>query len=107
MARQITFSFPHRHSQAEVKSRLVDAIAEARAKHPTLLAGAQETWSGDRMDFRLNVMGQTVTGDVMIDAEQVHLHVNLPFVLAMLADKIRPRIEAEGRKLLDAPRDKR
>ena len=103
MSRQITISIPHKHSAEEVKSRLANAIADARGKHPTLFAGARETWSGNRMDFTFSTMGQTVSGDVVIEPSVVHLHVNLPWVLAMLADKLRPQLEAEGRKLLEAP----
>ena len=103
MSRQITLSFPHNLTEAEVKSRLAGAIADAKAKHPTIMAGATETWTGNRMDFRFAVMGQAVTGDVLIDAKTVYLHVNLPFVLAMLAERIKPQLESEGRKLLGGP----
>ena len=105
MSRQITLSFPHNLTEAEVKSRLAGAIADAKLKHPTIMAGAQESWSGNRMDFRFAVMGQSVTGDVQIDPKTVYLHVNLPFVLAMLAERIKPQLESEGRKLLGGPKD--
>ena len=70
----------------------------------TIMGGAQETWTGNRMDFRFAVMGQSVTGDVLIDPKMVHLHVNLPLVLAMLAEKLKPQLESEGKKLLAGPR---
>ena len=105
MSRQITMSFPHNLTEAEVKSRLAGAIADAKRKHPTVMGGATETWTGNRMDFRFAVMGQSVTGDVLIDPKTVHLHVNLPFLLAMLAERIKPQLEAEGKKLLGAPKD--
>jgi len=103
MAQRITLSFPHNHTEDEVKSRLTTAIAQAREKHPTVLAGAQENWHGNRMDFRFAVMGQSVTGDVEIQPKNMVLHIDLPIVLAMLADQIRPRIEEEARKLLGGP----
>jgi hypothetical protein len=103
MSRQITISIPHKHSTEEVKSRLANAIADARGKHPTIFAGARETWTGNRMDFTFSAMGQTATGDIVIEPNVVHLHLNLPWVLAMLAERIKPQLEAEGRKLLDAP----
>ena len=105
MSRKITLSFPHNLTEAEVKSRLVGAIADAKAKHPTIMGGATETWTGNRMDFRFAVMGQSVTGDVLIDPKTVHLHVDLPFVLAMLAERLKPQLESEGKKLLGAPKD--
>lgn len=105
MSRQITLSFPHNLTEAEVRSRLVNAIADTKRKHPTIMGGATETWTGNRMDFRFAVMGQSVTGDVQIEPKTVHLHINLPLVLAMLAEKIKPQIESEGRKLLAAPKE--
>ena len=98
-------SFPHNLTEAEVKTRLSGAIADAKAKHPAIMGGATETWTGDRMDFRFAVMGQSVTGAVQIEPKTVHLHIDLPLVLAMLADRIKPQIEAEGRKLLGGPAD--
>jgi hypothetical protein len=102
--RQLTISIPHTLSEAEVKARLTSAIADARAKHPSILSGAQESWSGNRMDFRLNAIGQSVTGDVIIEPQVVHLHINLPLVLAAIVERIKPQIEAEGRKLLESPK---
>jgi hypothetical protein len=104
MSQQLTLSIPHRLSEAEVKTRLTGAIADARQKHPTILAGAQETWSGNRMDFRITMLGQLITGDVVIEPNVAHLHVNLPWMLQLLAQQIRPQIEAEARKLLDSPK---
>ncbi len=50
-----------------------------------------------------SAMGQTVTGPVEIQAKQVNVHVDLPMLLAMPAGKIKPQIEARGRKLLEKP----
>ena len=104
MPRQITISIPHKLSEAEVKSPLLRAVADARAKHPTNLSGVQESWTANRMDFRLTALGQTVTGDVVIEPQVVNLHINLPAVLAMLAERLKPQLEAEGRKMLEPPR---
>ena len=103
MSKQITISLPHNLSEAEVKSRLASAITDARAKHPAALKSATETWNGNRMDFRATAMGQTITGSVDIQPKVVHVSVDLPFMLAMLANRIRPQIESEGRKLLTGP----
>jgi hypothetical protein len=102
MSKAVTVSLSHDLSPEEVKRRLITGIADARAKHGNLLQGAQETWSSDnQMDFTARAMGQTVTGNVRIEPRVVHITMNLPTLLAMLAGKIRPRIEAEGRKLLE------
>lgn len=106
MPRQLTISIPHNLSESEVQPRITGAIADARRKHPTILAGAHETWSGNRMDFRFSALGQTITGDIVIEPRTVHLNINLPWALSVLAERMRPQIEAEGRKLLTESKDR-
>jgi hypothetical protein len=36
-----------------------------------------------------------------VEADRVVIHVDLPWLLAMLAGRIRPQIEAEARKRLE------
>jgi hypothetical protein len=104
MQRTISLSLPHDLGEEEVKRRLASGIADLRTKHPTYLRGAQETWNGNTMEFRASALGQTMTGRVQVEPKQVHIHVDLPLVLAMLASKLLPQIEAEGRKMLQGPK---
>jgi hypothetical protein len=101
MAKTMTVSVPHELPPAEVKRRLVEAIAEARIKHGDLLKDAQETWpTENRMDFSARAMGQTISGSMRIEPTEIHVTVNLPMFLAMFASKVKPKIEAEAQKLL-------
>jgi hypothetical protein len=107
MARDITVSVPHDLPPAEVKRRLEHAIADARTKHGDLLKDARETWVNDsQMDFIVHAMGQTITGSARIDPTHVHVSIALPMLLAMFASALKPKIEAEGRKLLGKPKAK-
>jgi hypothetical protein len=102
MGKAVTVTLPHDLPPLEVKRRLVTGIADARAKHGDLLKGAEETWTSEnQMDFTARAMGQTISGNVRIEPNVVHLTVNLPMLLAMFAGKLKPRIESEGRKLLE------
>ena len=102
MSKAVTVSLSHDLPPEEVKRRLVTGLADARAKHGQYLAGTQETWTSEnQMDFNVRAIGQSVTGNVRIEPKVVHVTVNLPTLLAMFAEKLRPRIESEGRKLLE------
>jgi hypothetical protein len=101
MPRTISISIPHDLTEDEVKRRLVTGIADARAKYPTVLKSATESWSGNQMTFRAAALGQTITGRVDVQPKTVVLSIDLPAMLAMLASKIRPMIEQEGRELLE------
>ena len=104
MAKTISVSIPHRLTPAEVRARLESALADARRQYPQYTGALQETWSGNTMNLRMSAMGQTITGRVEVLPEAVQVHVDLPIFLAMLADTIRPRIEAEIRKRLSGPK---
>jgi hypothetical protein len=104
MPKAISVSLPHDLSEEEVKRRLINGIADARTKYPDYLKSARETWNGNTMEFTASAIGQTVTGRVQIEPKVVHVHVDLPLLLAMLAGRIVPRIEAEGKRLLSGPK---
>ena len=96
----IELSLPHHLSQDEARTRLQKGIADFRQQHGGKLASVEEQWTGNHLDFQFAVMGQRATGRVDVDPEVVRLSIDLPWLLAMLAEKIRPQIEQEGRRLL-------
>ena len=101
MNKTITLSIPHRLTQDEARTRIQNGLTEMRTKYAGNIANVQETWSGNQMDFRLTVAGQSVAGRVDVLADAVKLDIELPWLVAMLAEKFRPRIEQEGRKMLE------
>jgi hypothetical protein len=100
MPRTLSVSLPHDLTEAEVRRRLVAGIADARMKYPAYLQSARESWTGNTMEFVVSAIGQTITGRVQIEPKVVHVHVDLPLLLAMLADRLKPQIESQVRKLL-------
>lgn len=103
--RTITVSLPHNLPEAEVKQRLINGLNGARARFGEALSGVQESWTANHADFGVSAMGQSVAGRIDIRPREVQLQLDLPPILAMFADKLRPHIEREGRRLLDSPRD--
>lgn len=99
--RTIAVSIPHKLTQEQARARLQDGIAELKAKHAGGVANVAETWNGNQMSFHVTAMGQSITGRIEVQPTAVKLDVDLPWLLAMLAEKIRPQIEQEGRKMLE------
>src|SRR5687767_5185599 len=97
----IDVSIPHRLGRAEAKSRLQAGAQQLRAQFGGQAAQVQETWQDYHADFRFAVMGQAITGRMDVLDDAIKLSVDVPWVLAMIADKIKGRIEQEGRKLLE------
>jgi hypothetical protein len=102
----ITLNVPHGLTQEEARTRIAAGITEAKAKYATSLAQVEDTWTGNRMDFRLGVLGQAVTGRVDVGPSAVNLEIDMPWILAALAGQLRPQIEGQARKLLEAPPSK-
>ena len=99
--RAISVNIPHRLTQEEARSRLQKGIADLKTQHAGKIASVQDTWSGNHMDLRLAAMGQTVIGRVDVEPNSVRVEVDLPWLLAVLAEKIKPQIEQQGRKMLE------
>lgn len=101
MTKTITVNIPHQLGKAEARRRLKSGIADLRTKHAQKIANVSETWTGDRMDFRVSAMGQSLSGKLEVLDDAIKLDVDLPWLLAALANKLRPEIEREATKMLE------
>ena len=101
MTKTVKVALPHRLSTAEARLRIDKGIADLRSHAAAKVALVEERWTGDHMDFKLSVMSQSVTGRVDVTPDTVNLEVDLPWALAMLADKFMPQVRERGRKLLE------
>jgi hypothetical protein len=99
--RTITVNIPHRLTQDDARARIQKGVADLRAQHGAKLAAVEETWTNNQLDFKLSVMGQSLSGRADVLPNAVKLEVDLPWLLAAFAEKFRPRIEQEGRKMLE------
>lgn len=97
----LTLSVPHKLTQEEARRRIAAGVEEARLKHSNDFVGVKETWNGNRMDFHLGVLGQSITGRVDVGPDAVMLEVDLPWVFAALAGRAKAQIQEEARKLLE------
>ena len=97
----VNLSIPHRLSTDEARTRIQNTLTGLKSQHAAKLAQVQETWNGDHMEFRLAVMGQAVTGRVDVRDTSVDLAIDLPWMLAMFADRFRGEVQREGTKLLE------
>ncbi len=96
----ITATIPHQLTRAEAKRRIQEQVRTLRRQQGPLLTSLHETWAGDRLDFSAGAMGQTIKGHLTVDDQAVHVEVELPAFLAMLAGTVKQTIEQQGRHLL-------
>jgi hypothetical protein len=86
------------------------AAAEARVDandlRPAVLQVEKEEWNGDRLDFRIEALGQSASGAMDVADDQVRVELHLPWLLQRLSGSLRGAIQTRGRILLEnKPRD--
>lgn len=99
----LTVNIPHQLGRDEARRRIVGQMSKVKQQAATF-GTIQETWQGDEMEFTAAVMGQSFNGRVRVEDKEVRVNITLPWMLAMLGDTVRQRVEDEGRKLLGGPK---
>ena len=101
MSKPLVVSIPHNLGQTEAMRRLQGGMSSLKSQFGDKVASIDETWLGDRMDFRVGAMGQTVNGHLEVMEDQVRVEVQLPWILAMIAEKAKTFIQKQGTLLLE------
>ena len=96
----IVITIAHKLGKEEALRRIRPALAKACETFP-LLRAEQETWSDDRMDFRVRALGQFVAGNVTVGEDTVRLEVTLPWLLHKFAAAVHKTVSSRGRVLLE------
>jgi putative polyhydroxyalkanoate system protein len=101
MGKAIILTLPHDLGRAEARRRIDEGFT-AFARHVGATAGGlTKSWSGDRLNFALRMLGQTVSGDVDVEDAAIRLEVRLPMLLARMAEMLKGRLRNEGLRLLE------
>lgn len=104
MARPVAINIPHKLGKEEARKRLVESFGRMREHLTGGLGGLvkfQDRWEGDRLHFEGSAIGQRITGRVDVLEDSVQMQIELPEMLAAIADRIIPRFQQEGQKLLE------
>jgi hypothetical protein len=100
-SKTVVVSIPSRLGAAETKRRLQDGVRNLRTQYANQIASVEETWTDDRMAFKVAALGQTLTGRLDVQADAVRVEIDLPWLLAAFAEKIKGQVEQRGRQMLD------
>ena len=94
--------YPHKLTRETAKARIDESFGKMRQDILGGMVKFEDVWTGDHLDFRARVMGQSVTGRLDILDDSVHLEVDLPAFLAAIAEKMKGRLRKEGQILLES-----
>jgi hypothetical protein len=100
MTEPLVVKVPHKLGKEEALRRVKPALGKASSGFP-VLAVEEETWSGDRMSFRVRALGQVVAGNVDVAEDHVQLEVTLPWLLHKFAQVVQQTVSGRGRVLLE------
>jgi hypothetical protein len=104
MARPVSVSIPHALGKEEARRRIEQGFGQLRQQMTSGIGGMlkfQERWEGDRLHFEGGGLGQKMTGRLDIRDDAVDIQLDLPEILAAIAEKITGRLKTEGQKLLE------
>jgi hypothetical protein len=99
MSAPLIVSIPHRLGREEATRRIKAGLTRAAASMPVLKVD-EERWEGDRMVFRVGVLGQPASGHLDIADDHVRLEVTLPWLLQRFAEAAQVAIKRRGTLLL-------
>lgn len=101
MSKAITLTLPHELGRAEAKRRIEEGFASFTRSLGAAAGVLTKTWSGDRLTFALQTLGQGISGTIDVEDAAVRMEVLLPTLLAVVAEKMRGRLQRDGQLLLD------
>jgi hypothetical protein len=100
MSKPLVVTIPHQLPRAQAKARIVGGMGEVRRQLAPFVSSIEDDWREDRMEFRVAALGQNVAGRIDVMDESVRVEVDLPWVMRLLAEKIRGRIGKQARLML-------
>ena len=92
MDKAIVVTIPHNLGQDAAKRRVAEGIARARSDYLDKLAHCDVSWSGNRADLRVSALGQTVTAQIDVLADSLHIEVRALGLLSGLLNRIGERL---------------
>lgn len=100
MSKAVTVTIPHELGRVEARRRIETGFGDL-SRHLGGLGAVTKSWEGDRLSFAFAAMGQAISGSVDVADRAIRLEVLLPGLLAMMAGKLKGRLQKEGQLLLE------
>ena len=101
MSKTVVVNVPHDLGREEARRRLQTGFGRIRNQIAGQALAVEETWEGDRLQFKAGAMGQNVSGRVDVFQDTVRIELDLPWILATIAEKLQGRIRQESALLLE------
>jgi hypothetical protein len=101
MPRPVVVDIPHELGKDGARQRLQNGFGKIREQFGFSGLAFEERWEGDLLHFSASGLGQRVVGRVDVMDKLVRIELDLPWALAVLAEKLQGRIKSAGTLLLE------
>jgi Putative polyhydroxyalkanoic acid system protein (PHA_gran_rgn) len=101
MTEPLVVVLPHRLGKDEALRRIREGLGRAKGEFAWLLSLDEETWTGDRLNFRVSALGQHAAGSIEVYEAGVRVEVTLPWLLARFAHAAQRVIGQKGQLMLE------
>ena len=100
MTQPVEVDIPHKLGKDEARRRIANNLHKLQDHIP---GGAQvrSGWTGDQLNLDVAAMGQSVTAQIDVMDDKVHLMVLLPPMLGMFSGIIQGALQKKGGVLLE------
>lgn len=100
MAEPVRVSIPHQIGRAEARRRIEAGFGKLFQQLPGGGGAGQQRWDGDRLEFSVTAMAQTISGSIDVLDTSVTIEVQLPGLLGQIAGAFKGRLQKAGQLLL-------
>ena len=101
MPKPVVIDIAHELGEVEARQRLQKGFSRIRDQFGLGASTFEERWEANRLHFRVGALGQTVAGRVDVMDKSVRIELDLPWALAILAEKLQGRVKSAGTLLLE------
>ena len=100
MNKPIAIDLPHNIGAEEAKRRMRNGIGRLKDHIPGG-GHVESSWEGDRMNLRVQAMGQEVSGHMDVHETKVRVELMLPAMLSLFAGQVEGLLRSKGTEMLE------
>jgi hypothetical protein len=104
MPTPVTVNIPHNLGKAEARRRIEGGFGTIQQTMTGGLMGMlsfQKRWENDRLHFEGGALGQNMSGSLDVMDDKVQIQINLPDLLASIADRMKGTLQKQTQRLLE------
>src|SRR5262249_32296983 len=107
MARPVSVTIPHNLGKVEARRRIDEGFGKMQQQMASGLGAMgsmlsfKQSWEGDQLNFEGGALGQKMTGRIDVRDDAVDIQIDLPDMLAAIADKVVGKLKSEAQILLE------